>query len=110
VATLGGDQRFQREVSIFLPAYESRVQPCPTKGAKVAKASKMKCSICEEMMDEWPGGGGYGNNAWPVNEGRCCDDCNARHVIPERFARMAKSTGRYVPLSELASKLRGTTH
>jgi hypothetical protein len=24
-------------MSIFLPAYESRVQPCPTKGAKVAK-------------------------------------------------------------------------
>lgn len=30
----------------------------------------MKCSICGcEMI-------GYGNNAQPINDGRCCDDCD----------------------------------
>lgn len=28
------------------------------------------CSICQHPY------GGFGHNAWPVNEGRCCDDCN----------------------------------
>ena len=30
----------------------------------------MKCSICNEDFD------GFGNNAEPVNDGRCCDNCN----------------------------------
>ena len=29
------------------------------------------CSICEETIE-----GQYGNNAQPVNDGVCCDDCN----------------------------------
>lgn len=28
---------------------------------------------------------GYGNNAWPVKDGRCCDVCNATKVIPARI-------------------------
>jgi hypothetical protein len=34
------------------------------------------CSIC--------GGAtvGFGNDAWPVNDDRCCDRCNTERVIP----------------------------
>jgi hypothetical protein len=37
------------------------------------------CSICKR------GYTGLGNNAWPVNEARCCNDCNWTVVIPARF-------------------------
>jgi hypothetical protein len=36
------------------------------------------CSICECEYDRW------GNNAEPVNDGRCCDFCNWAVVIPAR--------------------------
>jgi len=42
------------------------------------------CSICFKPIPpkhEWK----YGNNAAPVNEGRCCDKCNERVVIPARI-------------------------
>jgi hypothetical protein len=42
----------------------------------------LKCSICGEPA------GAYGNNAQPINEGRCCDDCNATKVIPARMRAM----------------------
>lgn len=31
---------------------------------------KQFCSICQKPLD------GYGNNAEPINNGRCCDECN----------------------------------
>lgn len=37
------------------------------------------CSICGKSYE------GYGNNAQPVNNGRCCDKCNATVVIPRRI-------------------------
>ena len=37
------------------------------------------CSICGKTYEE------YGNNAQPVNNGRCCDKCNATVVIPRRI-------------------------
>lgn len=37
------------------------------------------CSICGKKYK------GYGNNARPVNGGRCCDDCNFKIVIPKRI-------------------------
>jgi len=40
------------------------------------------CSVCGEEIE------GHGNNAEPVNSGRCCDRCNASHVIPARLALM----------------------
>jgi len=40
------------------------------------------CSICEREYI------GFGNNAWPINDGRCCDDCNSAHVIRTRIVRM----------------------
>jgi DNA-directed RNA polymerase subunit RPC12/RpoP len=44
----------------------------------------MKCVICNKEFE------GYGNNPEPVkNKGRCCDECNAKFVIPARL-KMAK--------------------
>ena len=40
----------------------------------------MKCSICK-----YNDIGKYGNNANPINQGRCCDWCNANFVMPARF-------------------------
>lgn len=40
---------------------------------------KQYCSICGEEYE------GYGNNAQPVNDGRCCNYCNGTVVIPRRI-------------------------
>ena len=40
------------------------------------------CVICEEPIE------GYGNNARPYAEGRCCDVCNVSWVIPHRIRLM----------------------
>ena len=37
------------------------------------------CCICGNRSD------GYGHNAAPVAEGRCCSDCNSLKVIPARI-------------------------
>ena len=47
----------------------------------------MKCSICQneiQAVGDWT----QGNNAEPVNNGRCCDHCNATVVIPARLTQM----------------------
>lgn len=48
------------------------------------------CSICRHPIlpkGSWTDG----NNAQPVNNGRCCDDCNATVVIPARIAALQSS-------------------
>lgn len=45
-----------------------------------------KCSICQETFE------GYGNNPFPFPEGRCCDDCDNRFVIPARMSHVAPNT------------------
>ena len=47
----------------------------------------MKCSICKKEIVKEPNGWDSGNNAWPINDGRCCNDCNLTKVIPARLAR-----------------------
>lgn len=45
----------------------------------------MKCSICGKEIK------GYGNNPYPVRIGeddRCCDECNAKYVIPVRILQL----------------------
>jgi hypothetical protein len=37
------------------------------------------CSICLRRFME------FGNNAWPINNGRCCNVCNDNVVIPARI-------------------------
>ena len=33
-----------------------------------------KCCICERNLN------GYGNNAYPIKEGMCCDNCNIKFI------------------------------
>lgn len=42
---------------------------------------KKKCVICGKEFE------GYGNNAQPVKDGLCCDDCNMKVVIPARLEK-----------------------
>ena len=49
--------------------------------------SEHVCSICGKKYK------GYGNNAWPVNNGICCDDCNNHVVIPHRLQDYFKRGG-----------------
>ena len=39
----------------------------------------MNCSICNNEINDR-----FGNNAEPINNGRCCDDCNYTVVLPAR--------------------------
>ena len=49
------------------------------------KAMKFTCCICGEESE------GYGNNPAPVKEdGKCCDACNRKFVIPARLELSAK--------------------
>jgi hypothetical protein len=51
----------------------------------------MDCVICGKTIEPllhpttgevaWT----HGNNAEPIKEGRCCDDCNWNVVIPRRY-------------------------
>jgi hypothetical protein len=45
----------------------------------------MKCSICGRAIVANVIGWDKGNNAQPINDGRCCDDCNMSVVIPARL-------------------------
>ena len=54
-----------------------------------SKKPKLICSICHQPIVPHPlTGWAHGNNAEPLNSGRCCDDCDAIHVIPERIRRI----------------------
>lgn len=43
------------------------------------KTKKKVCPICGKEYE------GFGNNALPVYDGICCDECNERFVIPTRL-------------------------
>ena len=49
----------------------------------------MNCSICKEEIKSVNGWDG-GCNAEPVNDGRCCQDCDNFVVIPTRIALWSK--------------------
>ena len=44
--------------------------------------NKKVCVICGKEYN------GYGNNAQPVKDGKCCDKCNQEVVIPARIKKM----------------------
>ena len=50
------------------------------------------CCLCgKKVTDSW------GNNPWPLSNNpneRCCDDCNAKLVIPARLAIIADNRRR----------------
>jgi hypothetical protein len=54
--------------------------------------SEMRCSICMQPIPD--GAWGYGHIAEPLNGGRCCSECNSRHVIPARIRRMRAEQSR----------------
>ena len=58
-------------------------------GEKVESLKEAKeeiCCICGEPIE------GYGNNPRPYkHEGRCCDACNLKFVIPARLAELSSS-------------------
>lgn len=45
---------------------------------------KVKCCFCKEKIK------GDGNNALPMNSGRCCDKCNKEIVFKERNRGVAQ--------------------
>ncbi len=47
----------------------------------------MKCSICNGPIEVTSTGWSTGNDARPVNDGRCCYNCNFEVVIPMRLER-----------------------
>jgi hypothetical protein len=49
------------------------------------KESMMDCSICGSLIGKDLNGWEGGHNAWPINEGRCCESCNAMEVLPVRL-------------------------
>ena len=51
-------------------------------GKKKSERAYPVCSICGQEYQGW------GNNAYPINSGRCCNVCNDNHVIPARIAQM----------------------
>ena len=54
----------------------------------------MKCSLCDGEIEPHltPEGKVYwtkGHSAEPLNDGRCCDSCEAYKVMPARIATMS---------------------
>jgi len=59
----------------------------------ITELKKVKCSICSGYIKPLKNDNGdvvwqHGNNAMPVNDGRCCDGCNWNVVIPERLKNL----------------------
>jgi len=50
---------------------------------------EMFCSICGGRNEKWSDNF-YGHNAEPVNDGRCCGDCNEWKVIPPALRSSCK--------------------
>jgi hypothetical protein len=54
---------------------------------KIETLTPMKCCLCGndiEIKHGWK----EGNNALPLKDGRCCDACNLRKVLPARFKKI----------------------
>ena len=43
------------------------------------------CSICSGEITKEVNGWDGGHNAEPINEGRCCGQCNDNFVVPRRI-------------------------
>ena len=48
-------------------------------GKAIADEEPKICSICGESFRE------YGNRAWPINDGTCCNFCDDKVVTPARI-------------------------
>lgn len=54
------------------------------------RTEPLECSICDEVIEVEANGWDGGNNAQPINEGRCCNKCNMEVVVPARIKRLAE--------------------
>ena len=55
----------------------------------------MNCSICGLMIGKFSGSRGFGHNAQPINDGKCCDTCNMTVVVPKRIENLRKAEELY---------------
>ena len=66
--------------------YMTALDNAGEQGAAIKEAyEKHKCVICGHDFE------GYGNNAYPVADGVCCDECNKEKVIPARLKNIANT-------------------
>ena len=80
VNVVNSDDVFKQDFD-SVNAYGEKVE---TESLKEAKEEI--CCICGEPIE------GYGNNPRPYrHEGRCCDACNSKFVIPARLAELSSS-------------------
>jgi len=54
----------------------------------------IKCCLCGEEIEVEANGWSEGNNAQPLTDGRCCNDCNVNKVIPIRLSEVASRSSR----------------
>ena len=87
-------EAYQRALDKVIDLYEEKGID---KGVEMAKQLKTELSSLDESLDSdkicvicHKPFEGYGNNAEPVAEGRCCDECNAKVVIPARIEEINK--------------------
>tara|TARA_R110000824_G_scaffold129597_1_gene291115 strand:+ start:12381 stop:12650 length:270 start_codon:yes stop_codon:yes gene_type:complete len=57
------------------------------KGNEKGNENKMNISVCSICHMPFFG---MGHNAQPINDGRCCNDCNSVAVIPVRLLAIAR--------------------
>lgn len=57
----------------------------------------MQCSICDGPIPVEHGTWTQGHNAEPVNDGRCCRECNDAVVIPARLRRLIAAWSKRKP-------------
>lgn len=72
-----------KEYSFYVLSNPSDVRDDLIKAIKklcnISESKKDVCVICGKEIED------YGNNAAPVKDGRCCDDCHYNVVVPARL-------------------------
>lgn len=58
------------------------------------KTNKMKCCICGKEFE------GFGHNEEPINNGRCCDQCNYNAVLSVRISKLGMTITRQAKVGD----------
>lgn len=56
----------------------------------------MQCCLCEGDIQTTEYGWELGHNAQPIQDGRCCTECNVNRVIPQRLDDMIQRELNYL--------------
>jgi hypothetical protein len=75
-----GNEYFNQACKIFVEEQIAENDQAIEMADDTDDAEEGPCSICGQQYQDW------GNNAAPVNDGRCCNECNSTRVIPARLA------------------------